>query len=81
MFGNLLIVFFFAEALCLLQRWLDADSLLTLDSFYLTVVWLTGVEKALDLFALDAVVSLVGVEEDEMPLLPLDGIMASPPVL
>ena len=38
-------------------------------------------EKALDLLALDAVVCLVGVGEDEMPLLPLGGMMASPPVL
>ena len=37
-------------------------------------------EKALDLLALAAVVCLVGVGEDEMPLLPLDGMMDSPPV-
>ena len=34
----------------------------------------------MDLLALDAVVCLVGVEEDKMPLLPLDGMMAFPPV-
>jgi len=38
------------------------------------------VEKASDLLALDAVVCLVGVGEDEMHLLPLDGMMAFPPV-
>ena len=38
-------------------------------------------EKVLALLALDAVVCIMGLVEDDRPLLPLDGMMASPPVL
>ena len=38
-------------------------------------------EEALALLALDAVVCLMGVVEDDWALLPLNGMMASPTVL